>query len=201
MKKVFFIGIFLAIIGFSTLSSAALVDHGGGLIYDTDLNITWYAYLNSDTNTYDGYQTWVNGLQAGSVTGWRLPTTSIDGSYNVTSAGEMGHLYYTELGNSAGALTNAGPFSSYGGLTVAGYGGFYTSTPAGSGNLWYFSFNDGSQAVVSPANWYYWIHGLAVHDGNIGPSGPINTVPIPGAMLLFAPGLAGLAVLRRKFKK
>jgi hypothetical protein len=28
-----------------------------------------------------------------------------------------------------------------------------------------------------------------------------NPVPIPGAILLFAPGLAGLAVLRRKFKR
>ncbi len=197
MKKIYCISIFLAVLGLSLPAHAALQNNGDGLIYDTDLNITWYAYPNYETNTFDGYQTWMNGLEAGGVSGWRFPTTTIDDSYQVTSTGEMGHLYYTELGNSLGNFTNAGLFSQYGGLT-ANYGGFYTSTPAGNGNLWYFSFDGygipaGSQAVVSPAYWYSWIHGLAVHDGNVG-----ATVPIPGAILLFAPGLAGLVLLRRK---
>jgi len=42
MKKVFFLGMFLAVFGFSAIANAALINNGNGLIYDTDLNITWY---------------------------------------------------------------------------------------------------------------------------------------------------------------
>ena len=42
MKKVFFIGIFLAVLGCSTLANAELVDNNNGFVYDTDRDITWY---------------------------------------------------------------------------------------------------------------------------------------------------------------
>ncbi len=42
MKKMFFIGIFLAVLGCSTLANAELVDNNNGFVYDTDRNITWY---------------------------------------------------------------------------------------------------------------------------------------------------------------
>jgi hypothetical protein len=37
---------------------------------------------------------------------------------------------------------------------------------------------------------------MAVHSGDVG-----TPVPIPGAILLFAPGLSELVVVRRRFKK
>lgn len=83
----------------STLSYAALIDHGGGLIYDDILDVTWLQDANyAKTNGYDtdGVMTWVeantwasNLIYFDSVRNvtyddWRLPSVSpIDGvSFN-----------------------------------------------------------------------------------------------------------------------
>ena len=73
----------------------------------------------------------------------------------------MGHLFYIELGNSPGSFTNKGPFTNL-------QGGFYTSTTAGGANYYYFNFDNGQQSLADINYWYFWIHGLAVHDGKIG---------------------------------
>jgi hypothetical protein len=91
---------------------AALVDRGGGMIYDTDLNVTWLADANySMTSGYnaDGYMTWgeattwAANLSYGGYSDWRLPTAdpACSLSYNCTGS-EMGHLFYNELGGVAG---------------------------------------------------------------------------------------------------
>ena len=121
----------------ATLTNLGTDNLGNRLIYDTDLNITWYDY----TRTYDNWQNqmnWASGLTVNfggnNLTGWRLPST-VDGplvwgydgtttaGYNITSS-EMGHLYYAELGNKgycdasghcpqAGwGLKNKGPFQN-----------------------------------------------------------------------------------------
>ena len=75
--KVRLLGALIAVF-FSFLSSApsaALVDNGGGLIYDTVLDITW---AQPDTfRTWDGANTWASGLTLGGVSGWRLPYISV----------------------------------------------------------------------------------------------------------------------------
>lgn len=116
MKKTILL---LAIVGlsFSTMAHAMLIDRGADslgnkLIYDTDLNIIWYDYTKS-RDTWQNQVNWASNLSVtfGSQTfdDWRLPNT-VDGpmtwsyggstsyGYNNTSS-EMGHLYYTELGN------------------------------------------------------------------------------------------------------
>lgn len=113
----------------SGAAQAALIDRGGGLIYDSDLNVTWLADANyAQTSDYDadGLMTWneatawVTGLAYyDSVRGvtysdWRLPSTTDLGSpacnfayvgtncgYNIKYKGEMAHLFYDELGNVA----------------------------------------------------------------------------------------------------
>jgi hypothetical protein len=69
---------------------AALINRGGGLIYDTVQDITWLADLNPSKTQYDntggaqGYadgqmewlqaNIWANGLVYGGYTDWRLPS-------------------------------------------------------------------------------------------------------------------------------
>ena len=166
MKRVFFIGIFLAFLGFTTLANAALQDNGNNLIYDTDRNITWYN-PNVSTMGWDQAMAWVEGLTVGGVTGWRLPTAyNQDGSYplyeyNVIGS-ELGHLYYVELGNAAyGPLANTGPLANL-------QSGIYwsnTTTAQFAGSAFVFNFDTGRQAH---ANKTLLFNVLAVHSGSVG---------------------------------
>lgn len=117
-----------ATLAMSGAAQAALVDRGGGLIYDTDLNVTWLKDANyAKTSGYDadGLMTWTTATTwAANLTyydsirnvtydDWRLPTTTDTGTsgcnfaysdtdcgYNVDPASsEMAHLYFFELGN------------------------------------------------------------------------------------------------------
>jgi hypothetical protein len=79
----------------SGMAQAALIDRGGGLLYDDVLNVTWLQDANyAQTSGYDtsGYytdgrmdwataNTWASSLNISrftgeSLTGWRLPTTA-----------------------------------------------------------------------------------------------------------------------------
>jgi hypothetical protein len=216
MRKVLFVMFLAAVLGFSTLAHATLTIvgsyNGNNLIYQNDSldpdnplkGITWYDYTNSP-DTWASQKSWalhlsmtVNGKI---IEGWRLPTalnqdgTGPDQGYNATGS-EMGHLYYTELENiaqplsgSGGGLVNKGPFTN---LQPSLYwsGTVYSTN---TNCAWYFHLDYGDQdELYKDYNFY----GLAVHSGNVG-----APVPIPGAILLFVPGLAGLAAIRRRFKK
>lgn len=84
----------------SGAAQAALLDRGGGLIYDTDLNITWLQDANyAKTSGYDanGRMTWAEAtawaanLSYGGYDDWRLPSAKpINGStfgYNFANDG------------------------------------------------------------------------------------------------------------------
>lgn len=116
-----------ATLAMTSAAQAALVDRGGGLIYDTDLDVTWLKDANyAKTSGYDadGLMTWSDAVtwaanlsyydSVRDVTydDWRLPTTTDTGTpgcnwaysgtdcgYNVDPASEMAHLYFVELGN------------------------------------------------------------------------------------------------------
>ncbi len=156
------------------------------LIYDTDLDITWYDYSN--LGAWQNQVNWAGGLSittaAATYDDWRLPTTvdgiiisGFDGSttagYNITSS-EMGHLFYTELGNTGYydtfgnltscnsnlpiCLTNTGVFQD---LRPDDYwsGTEYSTNPD---HAWHFLFQYGSQALNNKNNIHY---ALAVMEG------------------------------------
>lgn len=104
--------------------NAALVDRGGGLIYDTVLNITWLqdANLSGQNMTWAAASSWAANFSyydsARGVTwdDWRLPRAlpvngaeyvyeisyngTTDHGYNITSTqSELAHLYHSSLGN------------------------------------------------------------------------------------------------------
>jgi hypothetical protein len=109
----------MLVFGLSISTHADLVNLGGGMIYSTDLNLTWlqdanYAqtsgYAPAQPNglmTWDQASTWATTLVYGGVTGWRLPTfdpahpgqcySSLESPSEIH---EMMYLLRTELGNS-----------------------------------------------------------------------------------------------------
>ena len=101
MKRLFVFVVAVAL-SFSIMGTgnATLKDNGGNLIYDTDLNITWYAVGTTPYVDWAEANSWATGLTLGGVSGWRLPTTPGTAS-GFTDQGEMGNLYYDELGNPA----------------------------------------------------------------------------------------------------
>ena len=104
----------LAGLALSGAAQAALTDNGGGLIYDSVLNITWLQNANlAASNTFgvsgigaDGSmtwntaQSWIGAMNAADYLGqsdWRLPTTSpVNGSsfnysYSVNGSTDFGY--------------------------------------------------------------------------------------------------------------
>ncbi len=185
MKKWIIVVLLTMLSSYATFTYAALIDNGCGLIYDADLNITWYDTPSTSFGggNWDAAMTWVAGLKVGGVSGWRLPTTP-GGTYP-EYLGEMGHLYYDELKNVAGGpLTNLGPFINLQGCD------YWTGTEYDQNSAWDFYFHVGGGGITTKNNTE---RALAVHEGNVHP------VPIPGAVWLFGSGLIGLIGIRQKF--
>lgn len=189
--------------GLSVLGTDSL---GNQLIYDSALNVTWY----DSTRGYDTWQNqvnWAAGLTVSfngqSISGWRLPSTVDNPSsagYNVTSS-EMGHLYYTELGNKAPfdangnqqsgwGLTNTGPFKN---LSASGYwsGTPYSADNTSPGSAWYFYYSSGYQNYNSRNASYL---AMAVTPGDVA-------TPIPGPFMLFGSGLAWIAAMGGLYRR
>jgi hypothetical protein len=186
----------------TTLTNAALVDNGGGLIYDDLLDITWSQ--PDPLRTWDDANTWAAGLTLGGVSGWRLPYISVAagaGPYTGSIVdcstatelacrdNELGYMFYQNLSGTSGnpILTSGDPdLALFPTLQSSGY---WSGTEINSPTAWFFFFWDGRQ-LTSPkgSTFFSW----AVHDGNV--------VPIPPALYLFGSGLLGLVGMARRKK-
>lgn len=209
----------------ATSANATLINRGNGMIYDDDLNITWlqdFHYGGVAANWNDA-NTWAESLVFGGFDDWRLPSTpqmdptcasvnTIDNlTYQDCTGGEMGHLYYEELGNSyapdfINQISNDyGPFIFD--VRVQSTG-FWTSTrfdptldwPTDTGAMipqndqyhWLFYMNKGAKYVFADGNTRLV---TAVRDGDV-----LGAVPVPGAIWLMCSGLASLMLLSRRKK-
>jgi hypothetical protein len=184
-------------IGFAGIAGATLIDRGTSaegyhLIYDSGFNITWIDFTYGSTG-WQNARNWAGGLNVtinGSIyEDWRLPTAlNQDNSgpvygYDVTDS-EMGHLFYTELGNKANqGLNNVSIFNNLMNLS------YYSCTNTTGGTAWVFQFNKGLQTTEAA---YSWLRALAVRDGDVG-----APVLEPGTIFLLGTGLIGLIGLRK----
>lgn len=197
----------LSVLALGALSAthAALIDRGGGLIYDTDLDVTWL----SDTTiggygiSWDGALIWAanfsyyDSVRDVTYTDWRLPKADTAcSSYNCTGS-ELGHLFYNELGGVAGQtittthndnynlFQNISEWSYF--WTGNEYAGFCDAEWGYCFEAWDFYFYIGAQGhnLKTYTDYYRW----AVRDGDVA---GMSVVPVPAAFWLFGSGLLGL---------
>jgi len=181
---------------FSVNVNAALIERLGGLaFYDDVADLTWLAdanyvvasgYSATAPMTLDEANTWVGSLSVAGVTGWRLPVIAQpDASCSIQLGnyyygdncigGEMGNLFYNTLSNSAGSLTNSGPFSNV-------YSNYYWSSTVRPDSTYQMLFNMGNGNQLSgvvTSTFLTW----AVHTGDV------SAVPVPAATWLFLSGI------------
>lgn len=213
LLQLFFTAVFLLCLVSS--ANAALVDRGGGLIYDTDLNITWLQNANhgagssydSGPSTTDGIMTWndavawaanlsyYDSVRNVTYTDWRLPTTP---QQDLTCSIQWSGISYGN--NCTGSEMGHLFYNELGG--VAGY------DIASTHNSNYSLFSN-VQSYVYWSGMVYALNNLVAWDFTFGNGyqnanfkgdggyawavrgGDVAAVPIPAAFWLFGSGLIG----------
>jgi hypothetical protein len=204
----------LAALGLAPSAHATLINRGGGLIYDTDRNITWLANANQGAGSSfddgpsatDGAMSWASALAwADNLSffdsvrnktwdDWRLPSTlpldptcgtpQLSSGFNCTGS-ELGHLAYVELSG----LSNR-PISGSGDADLALFtnlqnDGYWSGTGFDAGNAWVFNFEFNAQGPDNK-NIPVGYFAIAVRDGDVAPEPSLAWLLGSGALVSLA---------------
>lgn len=168
----------------NTPDFATLIDRGGGLIYDTELKVTWLQdanYASTSGFDTDGFMTWpvamswaaglsyYDSVRDKTWNDWRLPSAlNKDGSgpcfaFECINS-EMGHLYYINHINQA----SPGPFHNL------KFGSYWSGTGRAPlpGTAWVFTTGTGKQDFSGPLEETLGSYAWAVRDGDVAASVP-----------------------------
>lgn len=198
MSRVFIRSMVWTVLLFSVTSAqAALIDRGGGLIYDDVLDITWTQnYSLSGLDTWSNQVAWADGLVYGGASDWRIASMDVNGDGTLVDCAtateadcrdnEYGYLYhyYGISQTSPGIFTTDGPA-----LGLFWSSSEWSTDPANFA-LIHNLINGGQGPAFKNATLYL---AWAVHDGDIAAQ-----VPVPAAAWLFSGGLAWLGWLGKR---
>lgn len=227
MKNSFSRTIAAGLLALPAICSAALVDRGGGLLYDDVLNITWLQDANyAKTSDYDadGLMSWASAnawaaqLNFGGIGGWRLPSVkpigtdwnldfSYDGSTDVgynknTANDEFAFMYFNNLGLKSRYSPSLKPQPT--GLTG------YSNDIGLVHNLIAYAYWTATETTLMPGmafDFYvaegfqdYYFQDVELHAWAVhdGDIAIINRTPEPGTAALMVLALGGLLIHRRQ---
>lgn len=166
-------------------NSVVWLDYSQDTYTDWTTQAAWAANLASTLNLAAGYSiNWTDNA-------WRLPATS-DGIVNGPGSpqSELGHLYYTELGNVYDSISpfnpNLGDFEN---LQPQNY---WSGTAWQPGTHYYFSMAAGTQAPQADS--VAVAGGLAIRSGEV----VYNPIPEPGTLWLVGSCLIGIVGIRKR---
>ena len=213
----------IALVGLSVLTfsaNAALYDRGGGMIYDDTKGITWLQDANyaatqfTATNGLKGdadgkmnsteARIWADGLNYGGFDDWRMPSIEHSMTEGNNPHGELGHMFYNNLGNyvqqANGSLNVSFTDSTPGAVGTKSFSNvksarywYKDSEHATNTKRWTFLTTEGAHEHSDWKNLHY---AWAVRDGDVN----LHALPVPEAGWLLGTALLGLAGLKRGYR-